>query len=178
MQRKTTDYKALQITPRNTTVTWRFVILSRMTRPASCCSKASDRVRFSEPRKILLTVQSDSRFVRAGAHNSRDGNQPAFPRNRWCTMREEAPASSPPRSAAVPEHQTAPASRFRSRTQLPRSRVDYATRITGVATNARGGNSGISIRWRWRNDCGKQDTGAARATAISPSSYNARATFA
>jgi hypothetical protein len=44
---------------------------------------------FSEPREILLTVQSDSRSVRAGAHNSGDGNQPAFPRDRWCTMREE-----------------------------------------------------------------------------------------
>ena len=30
---------------------------------------------FRKPREILLTVQSDSRSLRARAHNSRDGNQ-------------------------------------------------------------------------------------------------------
>jgi hypothetical protein len=51
------------------------VICSRMTGPAPCCSKTSVRSRFSEPGEFLLTVQSDSRSVRAGAYDSRDGNQ-------------------------------------------------------------------------------------------------------
>jgi hypothetical protein len=32
-------------------------------------------LRFSEPLEILLTVRRDSRSVRAGARDSRDGNQ-------------------------------------------------------------------------------------------------------
>jgi len=46
--------------------TWRLVICSRMTGPAPCCSRTSVRIRFLEPREFLLTVQSDSRSVRAG----------------------------------------------------------------------------------------------------------------
>jgi hypothetical protein len=55
-------------------------------RPANqyqnCCSKSSVRFRFSEPLEIFLTVQRDSRSVRAGAHD------------RWCTMREEFASNS------------------------------------------------------------------------------------
>ena len=59
----------------NEAATRRLVICSRMTGPAPCCSKTTVRIRFSEPREFLLTVQSDSRSVRAGARDSRDGNQ-------------------------------------------------------------------------------------------------------
>ena len=67
--------EAPAITPRNTAATWQLAISPRMTGPAPCCSKTSVRIRFSEPREFLLTVQSDSRSVRAGARDSRDGNQ-------------------------------------------------------------------------------------------------------
>jgi hypothetical protein len=47
---------------------------------------------FSEPREILLTVQSDSRSVRAGAHYSSAISIPE--RFRWCTMMRDEFASN------------------------------------------------------------------------------------
>jgi hypothetical protein len=47
---------------------------------------------FSDPRKILLTVQNDSRSVRAGAHYSSVISVPE--RLGWCTMMRDEFASN------------------------------------------------------------------------------------
>ena len=50
-------------------------LIVRMNRGGPVALKHQSESDFRIPREILLTVQSDSRSVRAGAHNSRDGNQ-------------------------------------------------------------------------------------------------------
>ena len=108
IQGKSTGYKPLPITPRNTDATWRFIFRSRLLAAIStapCCSKSSVRFQFSEPHEIHLTVQSDGRSVQAiatepeqvGSRQSRErpsGVAPGRPFEPWHALSRHIPAAA------------------------------------------------------------------------------------
>jgi hypothetical protein len=78
IREKSTAYKPLPITPRNTDATWRVRspfafagsnIVRMMTAP--CCSKSSVRFQIAGTARNPLTVQGDGRSVQAGRTISR-----------------------------------------------------------------------------------------------------------